>query len=93
VVELVVGRPHPTHETDIKPRLGQKLVVHNETYEPAQMKAISAYDQIMNRFQRKQFMLSVSWSNKVGQRLSTKASLHGGDRYMEYLKAAQVGLE
>lgn len=93
VVGLVVGRPHPIHETDIKPRLGQQLVVCNETYDHKRLAGISAYNQIMNQFQHKQWMPSVNWTTKVAQRLSSKGSLHGRDRYMDYLKAAKVGVE
>lgn len=91
VTGLVVGRPHPRHDTDIKPRLSQDVVVHDEVYRVADAEEISAYDRIMSRFQNKQGMSPHGWSGAVASRLGTKAALHGRDRYMEFLRTARMG--
>lgn len=92
VTGLVVGRPDPRIDSDIKPRLSQSVVLHDETYRPADIEEISAYNRVMDGFQSKQWMTSVNWSTKVAGRLSTKAALHGRDRYMEYLRSTHVGV-
>jgi hypothetical protein len=66
--------------------------VHEETYRVAQRDEISAYDQVMKRFQSKQWMASVNWSSKVAVRLSTKASLDGRDSYMTFMRSANAGV-
>jgi hypothetical protein len=91
VTALVVGRPHPRHDTDIKPRLSQDVVVHEETYRMAGRREISAYDHVMSQFQDKQGMAPVGWTSAVAARLGTKGVLHGRDRYMEFLRIAQMG--
>ncbi|WP_051904053.1 nitroreductase family protein [Neorhizobium vignae] len=91
VTGLVVGRPDPSHDTDIKPRLRQEVVVHDETYRTADFDEIRAYNRVMNEFQEKQRLSPVDWSNKVAVRLSGKSSLHGRDRYMEYLRSVNAG--
>jgi nitroreductase len=92
VAGLVIGRPAPRSGTDIKPRLPQRVVVHEETYRAAHRDEISAYDQVMKRFQSKQWMASVNWSSKVAVRLSTKASLDGRDSYMTFMRSANAGV-
>ncbi len=92
VTGLVVGRPHPAHDTDIKPRLPQDVVVHEEVYRIAGRQEISAYDDVMNQFQGKQGMAPVGWSSAVAARLGTKGILHGRDRYMEFLRGAEMGV-
>lgn len=92
VTGLVVGRPHPRHDTDIKPRLAQEVVVHDEIYRMTARQEISAYDHVMSQFQNKQGMAPVGWSSAVAARLGTKGVLHGRDRYMEFLKAAHMGV-
>lgn len=91
VTGLVVGRPDPSHDTDIKPRLRQEVVVHEETYRRAQFDEIVAYNRVMNEFQGKQRLGLVDWSNKAAVRLSAKSSLHGRDRYMEYMQSVKAG--
>lgn len=91
VTGLVVGRPHPEHDTDIKPRLGQEIVVHDETYRAASGEEISAYDRILSRFQDKQGMAQHGWSSAVAARLGTRSALHGRDRYMDFMRAARMG--
>lgn len=92
VVGLVVGRPHSKHVTDIKPRLSQEIVVHDEVYMTASPRAIRRYDEVMGDFQRKQWMGSVTWSSKVAARLSVKGALSGRDRYMDYLRSTESGV-
>ncbi|MNV37653.1 NADPH-flavin oxidoreductase [compost metagenome] len=92
VTGLVVGRPDPAHDTDIKPRLNQQVVVHDEYYAPNVISNIEEYNRVMNSFQEKQQMRPVDWSAKVAARLSSKAALHGRDRYFEYLRSAKAGV-
>lgn len=92
VTGLVVGRPHPRHDTDIKPRLGQDVVVHEETYRMAGRQDIAAYDHVLSQFQDKQGMAPVGWSSAVAARLGTRSVLHGRERYMEFLRAARIGV-
>lgn len=92
VVGMVVGRPLAKHLTDVKPRLSQDVVVHEEVYHTAPAIAIKRYDDIMDEFQRRQWMRSVKWSSKVAMRLSVKAALTGREHYMEYLASTSSGV-
>nr|WP_246436180.1 nitroreductase family protein [Rhizobium cellulosilyticum] len=92
VVGLVVGRPDPRHETDIKPRLSQDIVLHEETYRAVEGDEIDQYNRVMNRFQQKQWLSTVNWSSKVAVRLSTRTSLDGRDRYMDFIKSTGSGV-
>lgn len=91
VVGMVIGRPHSKYFTDIKPRLSQDIVLHDEVYHTSPVRAIKRYDDIMTEFQRRQRMASVRWSSKVAARLSVEAALTGRERYMEYLISTNSG--
>lgn len=91
VIGLAVGRPHPRHDSDIKPRLSQDIVVHDEVYRVAEGQEIMAYDRVMTEFQGKQGMAPNGWSGAVAVRLGTRSALHGRDRYMEFLRVAYMG--
>lgn len=92
VVGLVVGRPHSMHATDIKPRLSQEVVVHDEVYKATSARVIKRYDDVMSDFHKRQWMGAVSWSSKVAARLSVKGALTGRDRYMDYLRSTGSGV-
>ncbi|MBB4349400.1 nitroreductase family protein [Aliirhizobium cellulosilyticum] len=92
VTGLVVGRPDPQQDTDIKPRLAQNVVMHDEFYKSSTPAEIAEYNRVMNSFQRKQDLNPVDWSAKVAARLSSKTALHGRDRYMNYLRSVRAGV-
>ncbi|MGV2139994.1 NADPH-dependent oxidoreductase [Agrobacterium sp. 16-2014-1-2a] len=92
VTGLVVGRPDPAHDTDIKPRLSQGVVVHDQYYAPNKPSDIGEYNRVMNGFQEKQNLTPIDWSAKVAARLSSKAALHGRDRYFDFLRSVKAGV-
>lgn len=92
VTGLVIGRPDPNQNTDIKPRLAQNVVVHDDKYFPSSYADITEYNLVMNQFQKKQNLRPVDWSAKVANRLSTREALHGRDRFMKFLRSVRAGI-
>lgn len=87
---LAVGRPDPTEQAGVKPRLPQSAVLHHERYDAIAADAhIDTYDQRLSAYNRR-FGLTGNWSDRVLARLSGPASMAGRHRLREVL--ARLGL-
>ncbi|MBF6174773.1 nitroreductase family protein [Nocardia blacklockiae] len=77
VYGLAIGVPDPTDPADIKPRYGQSVVVHRNTYRPPDDAEVQDYLDRINAYYREQ-ELPADWAkNRLAGRISTKESLHG----------------
>ncbi|MGM7646089.1 NADPH-dependent oxidoreductase [Nocardia sp. JW2] len=84
---LVVGHPDPTESTQVKPRLPQAAVLHQETYDlPSQREPVADYEQRIGAVYGDQG-LPFSWTERVLARLGSEASLNGRHRLRESLAA------
>ncbi|WP_226504681.1 NADPH-dependent oxidoreductase [Pseudomonas sp. MWU16-30317] len=94
VFGLCVGYPDPQAPAAIKPRLGQDVVLHHETYQvdDAEPQRIAAYEQVAADFSREQGQVSGKWGEQVVQRLRDKGSLHGREILAEVLRKQGLGL-
>lgn len=94
VVGLVVGRPAHEGFGDIKPRLPQSLVLHQERYAvpPAETSAIAAYDQALRGFQQQQKLPPTGWIEPVLNRFKDGHALNGRDRLHEAVRGAGLAL-
>ena len=87
VFGMAVGWPDPAKETDIKPRLPQRVVLHRETYNPAAAyDEVREYNAIMHGFQKEQGMKAVDWTQQCIDRVKDAAALRGRDRMREALR-------
>lgn len=87
VFGMCVGQPDPARPAQVKPRLSQGLVLHEERYDPSlSPPAVEAYDAAMTAFQEAEGMRPVGWSRVVVQRVGGPAALTGRDRLREVLK-------
>jgi hypothetical protein len=86
VFDMPVGWPDPAKETDIMARLGQRIVLHRETYDAtATRNAIQDYNAITRAFQREQGMKAVEWTQQRITRAQDAAALRGRNRVREAL--------
>ncbi|WP_280267380.1 nitroreductase family protein [Nocardia wallacei] len=77
VYGLAIGIPDPDDPADIKPRYGQSVVVHRNTYTPPTAADVDDYLERINTYYREQ-ELPADWvKNRLAGRISTKESLHG----------------
>ncbi|GAB2685113.1 nitroreductase family protein [Nocardia thraciensis] len=77
VYGLAIGVPDPADPADIKPRYGQSVVVHRNTYTPPTAADVDDYLARINTYYREQ-ELPADWvKNRLAGRISTKESLHG----------------
>ncbi|RDI53401.1 nitroreductase family protein [Nocardia mexicana] len=77
VYGLAIGIPDPADPADIKPRYGQSVVVHRNTYTPPTAADVDDYLARINTYYREQ-ELPADWvKNRLAGRISTKESLHG----------------
>lgn len=87
VVGLVVGRPDPAVPAQVKPRLPQAAVLHEETYRlDHQLDQVRDYEQRIGTFYRDQD-LPGAWSGRIVDRLRGNGSLRGRERLREALTA------
>lgn len=93
VFGMAVGRPDPSVDTAIRPRLPQSTVLHRERYEwgDAQRQAVAAYDERHRQFQHERGMPVQDWTSQSVARLKGPESLTGRDRLREALH--QLGFE
>lgn len=78
VVGLCVGHPASQAAGDIKPRLGQDVVLHREYYDHSGEAAyIAAYDKRADEYQKEQGLVSRRWSQTAAGRIATAAALGG----------------
>ncbi len=77
VYGLAIGIPDPDDPADIKPRYGQSVVVHRNTYTPPAEADVADYLDRINAYYREQ-ELPADWvKNRLAGRISTPESLHG----------------
>ncbi|WP_280273999.1 nitroreductase family protein [Nocardia wallacei] len=77
VYGMAIGVPDPADPADIKPRYGQSVVVHRNTYSPPAAADVQDYLDRINAYYREQ-ELPADWAkNRLAGRISTKESLHG----------------
>ncbi|WP_405164334.1 nitroreductase family protein [Nocardia sp. NBC_01499] len=77
VYGMAIGLPDPGDPADIKPRYGQHVVVHRNTYTPPTEDAIRDYLDRINTYYREQELPEDWVKNRLAWRISTKESLHG----------------
>lgn len=77
VYGMAIGIPDPADPADIKPRYGQSVVVHRNTYRPPAAADVQDYLDRINTYYREQ-ELPADWAkNRLAGRISTTESLHG----------------
>lgn len=87
VFGMCVGHPDPARPAQVKPRLSQGLVLHQERYDAAVPEAaVAGYDAAMTAFQEAEGMRPAGWSGVVVQRVAGPAALTGRDRLRDALK-------
>lgn len=86
---MAVGRPDPSVETAIRPRLPQAAVLHRERYAwgDDQRQAVADYDKRLREFQQERGMPVQDWTTQCVNRLKGPESLSGRDRLREMLQA------
>ncbi|WP_067546233.1 nitroreductase family protein [Nocardia crassostreae] len=77
VYGLAIGLPDPADPADIKPRYGQKVVVHRNTYSSPAAEDVTDYLNRINTYYREQELPEDWVKNRLAGRISTKESLHG----------------
>lgn len=83
---LAVGRPDPTENAGIKPRLPRDAVLHREQYDAQAADAhVPAYDERLAVYNNR-YGLSGGWSERVLSRLAGPHSLSGRHRLREQLE-------
>lgn len=88
VFGMCLGHPKPDIGTEIKPRLPQSLVWHEESYDPAiPSEQVEDYDKIMRDFYIRQQMKGRDWSRHSARRVAGPESLAGRDALLTHLKA------
>ncbi|MDR1064168.1 MAG: nitroreductase family protein [Azoarcus sp.] len=92
---LCVGRPDPARPADIKPRLPQSVVLHDECYSlDAQTPGIETYNAAMARFYEEQKMkVHATWAVHSSKRVANAGALSGRDRLTEALHARGFALK
>ncbi len=86
VFGMTVGIPDADVQTEVKPRLPQAIVVHEERYRQTSMEEFEAYDERMDGFQREQRMPLVDWTEQVARRIGTVEALRNRDKLRLALK-------
>lgn len=89
VFGLCVGYADSSVNTEVKPRLSQKAILHRETYQlETQEPEIALYNQIMKQFYDSQKMnVPGDWSEHSAKRVALATSLSGRDRLKEALNS------
>lgn len=91
VVGLVVGHPDPAQTPEVKPRLGQDVLLHREQYSSAGQDAgVAAYEDEIAEFYRLQG-LSDSWIARVLGRFASPGAL--GSRELLRKELLQRGFD
>ena len=89
VFGMTLGKEDPAHPADIKPRLPQAVVWHNERYEPVaeQLRGVAAYNQSMADFYARQGMnVRGTWAVHSSKRIATPEALTGRETLVEALQ-------
>ncbi|MFF0488061.1 nitroreductase family protein [Nocardia sp. NPDC003482] len=77
VYGLAIGIPDPADPADVKPRYGQSVVVHRNTYSAPAEADVTDYLDRINAYYREQELPEDWVRNRLAGRISTKESLHG----------------
>ena len=87
VFGLCIGWPDGREAATIKPRLPQRAVLHQETYDLAgQDSAVADYNEVMATFYREQGMAGESsWARRSAQRVAGPHALSGRDTLRDTL--------
>jgi nitroreductase len=85
---MAIGWPDRAAGEEVKPRLPQAVVLHHETYRPAQDDApIAGYNATMRGFQAEQGMRPIDWTAQCIDRVRDAAALRGRDTMRQSLAA------
>ena len=92
VFGLCVGYPDPTAKNEVKPRLPQSTVLHQECYDAAPEAADrSAYNAEMSKFSARNEMQTTTWTQRVLNRMAPIKSMNGREKIRSAL--ARLGFE
>lgn len=87
-VGLALGHPDPTEGTGVKPRLGQRAVVHVDAYdESAWREASDAYDAEFGAYYKTQGVENARWTRTVAKRLGDPQQLSGRQHLRQHLES------
>ncbi|WP_169194748.1 NADPH-dependent oxidoreductase [Devosia sp. MC1541] len=94
VFGLTLGYPDEERASEVKPRLPQSLVLHEETYgDAADAETLARYDQTMRGFQEKQGMTVIDWTKMIAKRVGTVKALRGREALSGVVKGLGFGLK
>ncbi|WP_242495065.1 nitroreductase family protein [Nocardioides zhouii] len=83
---LAVGRPDPTEDAGVKPRLPQQAVLHHEQYDAGLADAhLATYDERLATYNARHG-LAGAWTDRVLTRLAGPESMAGRHRLREALE-------
>jgi nitroreductase len=85
VFGMTIGYPDPAVDSDVKPRLPQGVVLHEERYSPAPVGALAEYDRRMQTFQTEQNMRAIEWTEQSALRVRDEAALTGRHVLKDFL--------
>ena len=87
VFGLCVGHAAAGSATEVKPRLPQAVVVHEEMYDNARERALRAsYDKEIAAFTRRNEMAEETWTRKVLVRMGQLAGMNGRETLSDVLR-------
>jgi nitroreductase len=86
VFGMTIGFPDPSVETDVKPRLPQRVILHRERYAPPDPALLAAYDQRIRDFQAEQKMRVADWTEQSALRVRDEAALTGREVLRDFLR-------
>lgn len=86
VVGVAVGWPDAARPAQVKPRLPQSVVRHDERYAPASADDLAGYDEALRRFNESQGRAG-SWLDAVVARVRSRSALHGRERLRSILSS------
>jgi nitroreductase len=86
VFGMTIGYPDPAVATDVKPRLPQSLVLHQERYTLPDQALIEAYDERMHDFRVEQEMRMIEWTEQTARRVRDEAALTGRHVLKDFLQ-------
>lgn len=89
VFGMTIGFPDPAANAAVKPRLGQRAVLHREQYEwgDAQREAVETLDEKFKDFQKEQGLPDQGWVRQVLSRVRGPDAMSGRDHIREALNA------
>jgi nitroreductase len=89
---LCVGYATDAARGEVKPRLGQAVVVHHERYDASNAEALrKTHDEEMKKFSARHDLQAATWTQRVLNRLGPIASMNGRERMRTAL--ARLGFE